>query len=216
MTKKERYDLIRKQYPVLYHGTDARILALSTEQRTAFKDSCIEVANYLWPLLKPDVMGMIDEQTSRISKYRPLFDDVSGYRRFTLAASICYHSIALGSPLFKYDGIYLSSDVESARKYSERAGYFGEIGFVAYGLIDGADRMGVLDKICNNSFSGRVKAIRAFAEGEHRGVVVAVDDYDPALLLTELGEKLRIRKGLVQGGHYKYMGQLDLTRFKMV
>lgn len=222
MNRSQKRQIILEQFPVLFHGTDARILDMSEEERHAFHSDCESVSNALWSLFEPNALGqetVMDRDSSgnevlverdRIDKFRECFEDEGQFRRFVLAVSIFYRSHFLDDTLFEHDAVYLTSFRQGAERYAHRAGYFGEIGFVAYHLADAARRC---TYETDNDTSARMDRIIAFAEAEHHPVVVAVNEYNPDLLLTERGEVLKISKGSVGGSMFRYVGNLDFKAF---
>ena len=206
MNKKQKYALILEQHPVLFHGTDARILAMNEQKRSIMLHACKDIIDILWEHYGPLVIG-----DGKIDRFRVLFETEDEYRRFTLAASMCFHMKERHNPLFGHEALYLTSIESSARRYAQRAGYFGEIGFVAYSMIDAARREKLLDIVPE----ALATPIIRFAEAEHEPVVVSVSGYDPGLLKTELGDEIEIIRGTVRGSDFRYLGMLDLRQFPM-
>ena len=222
MNKSQRRALILARIPVLYHGTDARILDMDEQERKSFHEDCKELAKALWPLFEPHVLGQETVKTidpvngenivekNRIDRFRGHFDDDVQFHRFTLAVSIFYRSAFLEDTLFEHDSLYFTSFRQGAERYAHRAGFFGEIGFVAYHLADAARRCAYET---DEDTSARMDRIIAFAEAEHHPVVVEVNEYNPDLLQTERGEVLKISKGSVGGSMFRYAGDLNLKAF---
>lgn len=188
MNKSQRRALILARIPVLYHGTDARILDMDEQERKSFHEDCKELAKALWPLFEPHVLGQETVKTidpvngenivekNRIDRFRGHFDDDVQFHRFTLAVSIFYRSAFLEDTLFEHDSLYFTSFRQGAERYAHRAGFFGEIGFVAYHLADAARRCAYET---DEDTSARMDRIIAFAEAEHHPVVVEVNEYNP-------------------------------------
>lgn len=206
MNKKQKYALILEQHPVLYHGTDARIIAMDEQQRSELFLSCKEVIRLLWEHFGPLVTG-----EGKIDNFRSKYETEEEYRQFTLAASMCYHMRERNNPLFGHEALYLTSIESSARKYAQRAGYFGEIGFVAYTMIEAARHTKNMKLLPESLY----EPIARFAEAEHEPAVISVTRYDPSLLKTELGDEIEIIRGVVRGSDFRYLGTLDLTQYPM-
>ena len=228
MNNNQKRKIILEQFPVLFHGTDARILNMSEAERNAFHSDCETISKAVWPIFEPYVLGQeiakgndssdaaIDGELvkrDRIDRFREYFDEEGQFRRFVLAVSIFYRSHFLEDTLFEHDAIYLTSFRQGAERYANRAGYFGEIGFVAYHLADAARRSGCET---DDDTSARMNRIIAFAEGEHHPVVVEVDAYNPDYLLDERGEPLTFSRGTVNGCMFRYRGQIDLRAFPVI
>ena len=225
MNKSQRHALILARIPVLYHGTDARILDMTEPERKSFHEDCKELSKSLWPLFEPYVLGQETVKTvdpvngenivekNRIDRFRVHFDDDVQFHRFTLAVSIFYRSTFLEDTLFEHDSLYFTSFRQGAERYAHRAGYFGEIGFVAYHLADATRR---LNYEVDDSTREKMDRIVSFAEDAHHPVVVEVNDYDPDQLRMEGGENLKISKGSVAGSMFRYLGNMDLNAFPAV
>lgn len=150
MNRSQKRRIILEQLPVLYHGTDARILDMSEAERKSFHSDCESVSNSLWPLFEPYALGRetvmsrdssgdeVPVERDRIDRFREYFEEDGQFRRFVLAVSIYYRSHFFDDTLFEHDAVYLTSFRLGAERYAHRAGYFGEIGFVAYHLADAA------------------------------------------------------------------------------
>ena len=198
---------------------------MSDMERESFHLDCESVSKALWPLFEPYALGretVMQRDSSgkeefiernRIDRYRECFGDEGQFRRFVLAVSIFYRSHFLDDTLFEHDAVYLTSFRQGAERYAHRAGYFGEIGFVAYHLADAARRCGYET---DGDTSARMDRIIAFAESEHHPVVVEVDAYNPEYLLDERGEPLTFSRGTVNGCMFRYRGQLDLRAFPAI
>lgn len=219
MRKEQKNKLILKQIPILYHGTDERILSMSAEKRKAFHADCKAIADALWPFFEPNVLGqetLIGEdgemmERERIEMYRKRFSSIEGYRRFVLSVSIYYRSHHLEDTLFDHDALYLTSFRDAADRYAVRAGYFGEIGFVAYHLSLAARLCQYTIK--DSTIASKVDMLIDFAESDHHPVVVEITSYDPDLLRAERGEELHIERGWVRESMFRYLGEIDLKEY---
>lgn len=226
MNRSQKRQIILEQFPVLFHGTDARILDMSEEERHAFHSDCESVSNALWSLFEPNALGqetVMDRDSSgnevlverdRIDRFRERFEDEGKFRRFVLAVSIFYRSHFLDDTLFEHDAVYLTSFRQGAERYAVRAGHFGEIGFVAYHLADAAKRCGFRPDC--DSLAAKIERIIRFSEAPHYPVVIEVSQYNPDELLGERGEPVSFSRGKVRGCMFRYRGEMDLRTFRAI
>lgn len=226
MNRGQKRKAILEQFPVLYHGTDSRILEMPEDERMAFLSGCVTVSKAVWSLFAPYVSGREtvigrdpsdDEGTverDRIDRFRERFEDERQFRRFVLAVSIFYRSHLLDDTLFEHGATYLTSFRQGAERYAIRAGHFGEIGFVAYHLADAARRCGFLPE--SDSLTAKMERIISFSEARHHPIIVEVNGYNPDDLLGERGEPLSFSGGKVTGCMFRYKGELDLRLFHVI
>ena len=205
MYSKHKQEVIKAQFPVLYHGSDERVISMPEEERKEFLSSCWKIAEYVWQYVQPFAT------TNDHARFKDYMSE-HRYKVFCLGVSIYYHSRCLENPLFEYDALYLTSFEDEAWRYAHRAHYFGEAGFVAYAMTCAALSRG-LELTLDESMSRMMDSVVAFAEGPRRPVVIAVDQYDPDLLKTETGEELIMSKGVIQGSNFRYLGKLQLNTF---
>lgn len=226
MNRGQKRKAILEQFPVLYHGTDARIMDMPDEERKAFHCDCAAVSKAVWPLFEPYAIGSEtspdkdsseDQDTvgkDRIDRFRECFEDERQFRRFVLAVSIFYRSHLLDDTLFEHGATYLTSFRQGAERYAIRAGHFGEIGFVAYHLADAARRCGFRPE--SDSLTAKMERIISFSEARHHPIIVEVNGYNPDDLLGERGEPLSFSGGKVTGCMFRYKGELDLRLFHVI
>lgn len=226
MNRSQKRKIILEQFPVLYHGTDARILGMSEAERESFQSACETVSKAVWPLFEPYALGRetvtskdpsgneVPVERDRIYRFRERFENEGQFRRFVLAVSIFYRSHFLDDTLFEHDAVYLTSFRQGAERYAHRAGYFGEIGFVAYHLADAARRCGFCAG--NDSLAEMMERIVGFSEAQHHPVIVEVNQYNPDYLLDERGDALSFSRDTVNGCMFRYQGKIDLRAFPAI
>lgn len=208
MYSSKKRKMIVEQRPVLFHGTDARIVALAESERKGYLEDCWSLAQKLWDYIGPVALKNSWE------KFEATLDEHS-FRLLTLASSIYYHSKLKGNTLFEYNSLYVSSNEEVAWRYARRARFFGETGLVAYGFSNALLKF---PELCSpeQEIKDQMKLVARFAETPSQPMVVAIDKYDPNLLRTECGESVQISRHCVVGSIYRYDGDIDLTAFPIM
>ena len=199
---------------------------MSEAERESFHFAYETVSKAVWPLFEPYALGRetvsskdpsgneVPVERDRIDRFRERFETEGQFRRFVLAVSIFYRSHFLDDTLFEHDAVYLTSFRQGAERYAHRAGFFGEIGFVAYHLADAARRCGFCaDK---DSLAELMERIVGFSEAHHHPVIVEVNLYEPDCLLGERGEFLTFSGGAIKGCMFRYQGKIDLRAFPAI
>ena len=81
-----------------------------------------------------------------------------------------------GSQYYQYGDLYLTGDKNKARRYALSSFAGGEIGLIAYRLIQGAEILGW--DSCNNdeSLKKTIESIKSFAEAQAIPVVIPISD----------------------------------------
>lgn len=120
----------------LYHGTDARILAMTAEEKDDWKRMCIELADMLrryYPnMCYLDIFKSIFEKEDRKDIY------------FNLSEAIGrYEGMKNGSAKYQYGDIYLTNGLDRAKSYAYRSFAFGEVGLNAYRMLEAAKFLGL-------------------------------------------------------------------------
>lgn len=118
---------------IFYHGTDARIVRMTTEERKNFRAMVDEIIHVLWPIYKPYIDGSMQygeyELFVLLNRNERLFDFVRqrlGY----------WYGQTMNNKLYQYqeDGLYVRMDKIFADNYANTARFFGEIGSIAYAM----------------------------------------------------------------------------------
>ena len=209
MCSRKTQSLILEQRPVLFHGTDHRILTMSDAARRDLLMSCRDFCGKAWNVISPHI------HEGSMDSLRGDLDDEK-HSQMRLGVSMYYNSCIRSSRLFEYGSLYLTSSLDEAWKYAERARHFGETGFMAYGMalaLDNAVKVMAEPSSVHTKLPGELVS---FIEEEPQPTVVRVDRYEPDLLLTETGEKIKVSKGIVFGSSFRYLGDLDLSRFELL
>lgn len=191
-----------------YHGTDARIVEMSNEERYRHKLDCVLVVRSLSAIFLP--------YRFEFDALRKLFDDYSDKRDFLnelLSTLRHIRSFINGNELYQYNCFYLTNDVSRAAEFAKASFAFGEIGSFAYTLIKAYRHL--LDKPhldCESSSA--IKRVLAFAEAEPSPVVFEFSDIDRNDLLDERGNSIdwALLEELPKGFqiNVRYLGPVDL------
>ena len=172
--------------PYLYHGTDARIIKMTEEERNNYINICHAVVNYLWSFFKPLF------QERKLEHYK---DMLSPKDNPNLYANV-YEKLSMvdmmnnGCQQYQYGDLYLTSCGFSAANYSRRSFAGGEIGLIAYRMIEAAETIGFDGLYKNNTAVYDIKTVKQFALEESEPIVIKVRDIDPLLLQEDTGETI--------------------------
>lgn len=115
----------------IYQGTDARILAMTLEEKEQWKNDCIELADMLRPYY-PDVYYLEIfkkrlEDGGREDIYLNLWDAITRY-----------DAMKNGNKQYQYGEIYLTNGFDMAKSYAYGSFAFGEVGLNAYRMLEAA------------------------------------------------------------------------------
>ena len=203
-----------------YHGTDARMIEMTETDRQQYLDDCNDVINYLsqfyLPLLE---MELTDEEYEgkQIKFHRPLFE--IRYRKvfeernaLNLYINIkeklhMLESRNNNSGLYQYGSFYLTTNKMTALNYAQRSFAGGEIGLMAYRLIEGTEIINFTDYNPDESLKNKINRIKEFGEeGKEHPVIVSFDNVDFNCLSYENGNPLKIKEGIPEliGSHFRF------------
>ena len=172
--------------PFLYHGTDARIIRMTEEERNNYLNTCHAVVNYLWDYFKP----LYRER--KLEQYK---DALSPKDNPYLYANV-YEKLSMvdmknnGCQQYQYGDLYLTSRDYSADNYARRSFAGGEIGLMAYRMIEAAEIIGFDGLYENKAAVADIETIKKFALEENEPVIIKVKDLDPKYLQTDTGEPI--------------------------
>lgn len=183
-----------RQCPILYHGTDARIVRMGEEKRKQHKEYCDLAIDYMWPYYEQFSVGCFRDNLlmTLLENDSRLFSDVKASLR----------SIRLmrdGHSQFQYqnDSLYLTCNKELARAFAKQSFAFGEKGFFAYTLIKVAPIMAFKEWNPKGEIADAINTIETFAKGIAEPVIFEfsnlelgnmVDDHDMPVKLPDSDE----------------------------
>ena len=110
-------------YIPLFHGTDRRLLNLSSEQRQELKDACVSFINYAFPILKDHGVSKM-----RMNDKAGLFGE---NQMRVIDAYIGASGMISGCKWFEYESSYLTANPGKAMSYARRSYLYGELGYIA-------------------------------------------------------------------------------------
>lgn len=183
--------------PTLYHGADLRFISLSKEERKKYKVECTHVANFLWAYLFDDIFDFEMKITSFKNSFLKATLTESGipflYENLNNVLSMFY-SYLNNAPKYRYDeGVtFFCTDILGAKSYAMRSFAGGEMGLIAYRMIQGAKALksDFYDE-ANNYTKELIDRIVNYAEKENpKPVVIPFNDYDLDLLQREDGRNI--------------------------
>lgn len=186
----------------LYHGTDARIIEMSKEERVQYLQDCNLVIDALHPLFKQllvweKVETVQNGQTIYIYEY-PLklrYEKLLNEKGGPYMYSNLYEKLMMidarnsNAGLYQYKDLYLCSTKRSAMSYAQRSYAGGETGLSAYRLIQGAEIIGFENLYHDFHVKQAAENIKQFAkEGNERPAIVTIEDIDIDCLFHEDGK----------------------------
>lgn len=196
----------------LYHGTDARIVRMSAEERKDMKDFCKMVATTLRRYF-PAHLACLE-----LFKQPLAYDtDSTTYLNLLNALTLC-DGMNSNSPNYNYDYFFVANWGSIAENYARRSFAFGEIGLMAYRILDVCLKMG-MKKWGPYPLRDFCKRIIDFAEGEPQPVVFAFDDLDLNCVERANGKKITdMRKDfdINCGTSYRYTKEVHLDLSKAI
>lgn len=187
----------------LYHGSDARIIEMTKEEREQYKNDCDLVVNSLFPLFKPlmsyeKVERILNGEKSYVyeiplKRYQNLLDEKGGqYMYINLFEKLTMIDARNnGSELYQYNDLYLCASKLTAINYARRSYAGGETGLNAYRLIQGAEIVGFENMYADPNVKRAAERIKEFAkEGNERPVIITIEDIDSCYLFYEDGKPI--------------------------
>lgn len=161
----------------LYHGTDARIVRMSKEGRKSFREDCLLAINYIWQFF---LGSQIVENQHNTVNYKVLesfkenLDNADPGLFVNLMDALAMNGYRLnGSNLYRYDeGCVNLASENSAKSYAFRSFAFGEIGLMAYRMIQSLDVMCFEEWDPDRSVQNAIDRIKQFAEDTPQPVII--------------------------------------------
>lgn len=193
---------MEKKAIILYHGTDARFVRMSKEERMEYLNKCKKVIDYLWELFQPlwqkeekevilpNGVKIIDTSSRKIEHLKSLFINASEqelYNRLLSRLSMV-DAWKNGSKWYQYDFLCVTGDKEKAERYAKRSFAGGEFGYIAYDLICGAEFLNLLNNEILDEISIYIDEIKIFSNSQEP-IVLCIDDLDTEFLYVETSDK---------------------------
>ncbi len=220
----------------LYHGTDARLVDMSKDERAIFFAMVDRVISRLWDVYKPYYTERVYKEKLLPNREKILIER----RRFDLLKDVfvqcdkevIYNTLSEklnmlecrynGSGYYQYGGLYLAAVKESAEGYARRSYAGGELGNICYWMIRGMDILRLPEWKPDDETKGEIAQLMAFASEEKRDpVVITIENVDSDELLAESGSNAAMFFDLLdKTGHildfkFRFKGELDLSAYPM-
>ena len=210
----------------LYHGTDARIISMSETERCEYLSNCQKVIDYLWDTYKPyfltyeDVETELNGNKAYVSRskleiyYKNYITERSDENLWLniLDKLIILQIKEIGNQQYQYGDLYLTGDKNKAINYANSSFAGGEIGLIAYRLLQGAEILGWIDADKQSDIYELIGKIKLFATSDPKPVVLKVKDIDVDKLLLDNGRPLKpIDFTMMDCLSLRYTGDYDLS-----
>lgn len=208
--------------PILFHGTDARIVKMSDDEREYMRQCCKTAGDCLWKhysqMVKTEARKYKDPKCGEIIIFPQIISDykqqIEALNIDGLYYGLCwdinnYISYDNGSALYQYGNIYLTASELTAKKYAYKSFAFGEFGHMIYTMILALPAMNFADWNPTQKESDAINQIVSFAHGKSEPVVIPVSDYEIENIRSEDGTKKDLDVMLMS--HIRYLGKLKLN-----
>lgn len=189
----------------LYHGTDAKIVRMTEEERKMHKSYCKRAIEYLYPLFKEkyyfDSLYFEVDKTNLDKETAHYIDDCLH----------CYRSMLWGNGFFQYPDnvVYLTSLYKNAKDYAYRNFAGGELGYLAYYMCKAAQSVELPGFDPNSETATAIQYVMALGEQKREPIIFRLkvnQDLDLMYLRRENGE---ILIGTHEQG-FRYIGPIKL------
>lgn len=217
----------------LYHGTDARILAMTDAERKDYIADCNLVIDYLFSFFEPLYHEEIKETIINgqkvyvheyiLKRYKDILTEKGdAYLYANLLEKISMIDLSeKGCGLYQYGDLYVTDLKFKAMEYSRSSYAGGETGLCAYRMIQGAEIIEFENMKPDDKVQKAIDRIKDFAKvGSECPAIVTIENCDIENLLREDGKPLNnldleILNSSIHGVSYIYTKPLDLNQCKV-
>ena len=219
----------------LYHGTDARIVSMTKDARSGFLSKTDLIISKLWDVFKPYYTEYVPRRLVRhgevintymrsIEQYKDHFENIGKTNLYgnMMEKFSMLEARYNGSGFYQYGSLYLAAVDETAKKYARRSFAGGELGLIAYRLIEAIDILQFPEWKPDTETQGLINEFMDFsAEDKADPVVITIDGIDSDNLLTETGDDITMvldfvkKFGFLPDFKFRYNGELDLSSYPM-
>lgn len=211
--------------PILFHGTDLRIASLSDQERFAYKDACLVAAKHLWLFFEeysnfenPLIFDKLDTLKKKLPQ-----ESFPNLCANLLDKLTLYNAYLNGSPRYQYDKkvTYVCSAKNGAQNYANRAFAGGEMGLIAFRMLEACKAMGIKYDNTDSVTLNSIKKVEEFATSAPQPAIIPITDYDMELLSFEDGKSIpsNMFEMLFEAGtsvSLKYCGNIKLDLSKAI
>ena len=229
------YNSFMGQIFTLYHGTDARIVSMTKDERNNFLSKTDLIISRLWDVFKPYYTEFVPRRIVRHGEVIDTFmRSIEQYKDdfYKIGKSYVYVNLTEklsmlearydGSGFYQYGSLYLAAVEDTAKDYARRSFAGGELGLIAYRLIEAMDVLQFPEWKPDTETKGLIEEFMDFAaEGKEDPVVITIAGIDSDDLLTETGGSISgaldfLEKfGYLPDFKFRYKGELDLSSYPM-
>ena len=174
------HDRDETMLPPMFHGTDASLIDMSQEKRVELKNACETLITTLLMLYKANSISISDER---------LVESRDSYGCSSTAYYMAEAKVNK-SPLYSYGDYYVTNNPERAFTYSQEAWIFGETGWIANRIIEGAIALG-LDLPNDECFRKAFAIVETRKQKEKSPAVIMTINASSFDLFTEGGQNYR-------------------------
>ena len=171
----------------MYHGTDMKILRMDGKQREERLALCSAVSEYTYNfLLSKNVTysAYTEEQLQNKEKLKDIWNS------FCYFGMTKYSGFKNKSPLYQYNGLYVTNNFERAVTYAKSSFIFGERGDVAYWLYKGAIRYDDYLESASDETKTVISDFETLLKETPAPVVVVMDKLDKQYIRHENGSDI--------------------------
>ncbi|MDY4629689.1 MAG: hypothetical protein SO440_12395 [Prevotella sp.] len=197
--------------PPMYHGTDARIIRMGSEEIKRIKSKCEDALHYMWTLFKP----LYDKDQKTLMRCLDFANNQNEYYKL-MDKLHCCSAMHNGMENYQYEALYLTNSIERAKGYARRAYAFGEIGEVTYVMYKAAMKIKFNEWNPTEEITETLEFIKEFAEDDSEPVVLKLENLDPLYFEMDNGglvcqDMLEFEPGEMFSFRYLKATELDLN-----
>lgn len=197
--------------PPMYHGTDARIIRMGSEEIKRIKSKCEDALHYMWTLFKP----LYDKDQKTLMRCLDFANNQNEYYKL-MDKLHCCSAMHNGMENYQYEALYLTNSIERAKGYARRAYAFGEIGEVTYVMYKAAMKIKFKEWNPTEEITETLEFIKEFAEDDSEPVVLKLENLDPLYFEMDNGglvcqDMLEFEPGEMFSFRYLKATELDLN-----
>lgn len=194
-----------KTFPELYHGTDARIVKMSPEERRQYFEHCEKVIDFLFPyydklattyekveIWKGGLLLGYGSERQLDKRFKDKLEQIPGLFSNLHKSITLIQARNRGNGQYQYGSFYVTSMRGMAVSYALRSFAGGELGYAAYYYIRGLECVELESYNPSRDIIRSMDIIREFAgdEGQHDPVIFTFKDIDIDCLQNERGNPL--------------------------
>ena len=171
----------------MYHGTDMKILKMDGKQREERLALCSAVSEYTYNFLLSKNVTYSPYTEEQLQNKAKLLDIWIPFCNFGM---IKYSGYKNKSPLYQYNGLYVTNNFERAVNYAKNSFIFGERGDVAYWLYKGAIRYDDYLESASDEIRTTISDFKNILKETPAPVVVVMDNLNKQNIKNENGSDI--------------------------